>query len=213
MKKLIYVGMLLLFSTIAVAGGTQLGLIGGLNMANLSEENAEYDSRMCFGFGGVVELGLGENLALCLQPMYLQKGASEDMMGITADIKLAYLEVPILLKYTLGSGSAKPYLLAGPTIGMNMSSKFVMEFLGVELEADTKDITESLDYGIDVGAGVSIALGKNNLFVEARYNLGLADIFKAGEIDFEGDKMEMEDYEVKTTGIQIMAGIKMPLGG
>ena len=53
-----------------------LGIIGGLNIANLKGKDVDgvkldFSSRLAMGIGGVVEIGLSEKAALRLEPMYL----------------------------------------------------------------------------------------------------------------------------------------------
>ena len=146
----------LIISVAANAQSNRFGLMGGLNLANFSNPDLEFDNLTAFGFGGVFELALGDMFVLCFEPMYLQKGASLDFMGISkVDFKLAYLEVPLLFKVPLTSTPTKPYFIGGPTIGYLLSSKVEFSVLGLKVEEDFKDYTKSLDYGILLGAGVS----------------------------------------------------------
>jgi len=70
-------------------------------------------------------------------------------------------------------------------------------------EQDIKDDIKSIDFGLAFGGGVSLPMGNNTVFVEGRYSLGLSDI----------NDDSSDDTEIKTKGIQIMAGITFPLGG
>ena len=60
---------------------------------------------------------------------------------------------------------------------------------------------------------MSFPIGRNRLFIEARYTVGFADIVKRGEIEIGGQKQTIPDAEVKTRGYQIIAGLSMSLGG
>ena len=194
------------------AQNNQIGFIGGVNIANLEEEDSDFSSLTGFGFGAVLDFPLGDKFSLCLQPMYLQKGASQEEDDVTVEMKMAYIEIPILFKFYLGSGDTKPYLMAGPTLGINMSADMEMSGGGMSVEIDVSNVTETLDYGLAFGGGVSFPVGTNSLlFIEAKYCLGLADISKEGEIEFAGMTQTVPDAEVKTSGIQIMAGMTFPL--
>jgi opacity protein-like surface antigen len=222
MKKVtlcIAVCIALLMSMAVSAQNTRIGVIGGVNLANIStdEEGAEPKSLTAFGVGGVLDFAMGENMSLCFEPMYLQKGSKEDVTeeGFTTEVKVksTYIEVPVFLKLYLGSGDTRPYVMAGPTFGFLMSSNMEMSTMGIGVEVDIKEIMESIDYGVGFGGGISLPMGRNTLFAEARYTLGLADIFKGGEVEImEGAAEEIPDAEIKTKGIQIMAGIMIPLG-
>ena len=210
---LFFVSILFLaFCGAANAQTNQIGFIAGINIANLEEEDSDFSSLTGFGFGGVLDFALGDKFSLCLQPMYLQKGASEEEGEVTLEIKMTYIEIPILFKFYLGSGDTKPYLMAGPTIGINLSSDMEMSSGGMSVEVDFSNVTETLDYGLAFGGGVSFPVGTNSLlFIEAKYVLGLADIVKEGEVELGGETLQVEDAEVKTSGIQIMAGMTFPL--
>ena len=203
----------LIVSVAANAQSNRFGLMGGLNLANLSNPDLEFDNLTAFGFGGVFELALGNNFALCLEPMYLQKGASLDFMGISEiDFKLAYLEMPLLFKVPFSTSPTKPYVIGGPTIGYLLSSNLEVTVLGVKvIDEDVKEETKNLDYGVIIGAGVSFQMGNTSVFVEARYALGLVDVSDLEEEDIEEDVPNLE--ELKTKGIHIMAGVTFPLGG
>lgn len=209
----------LLMSMAVSAQNSRIGVIGGVNLANLTtdEEGMEPKNLTAFGVGGVLDFAVGENMSLCLEPMYLQKGAKLDMteegIPIEAKIKAAYIEIPVFLKLYLGSGDTRPYVMAGPTVGYLMSANMEMSAMGIDVEVDIKDILKSIDFGVGFGGGVSFPMGRNTLFVEGRYTLGIADVFEGGEVEYmEGAAEEMPDAEMKTKGIQVMAGILIPLG-
>ena len=209
MKKMIIL-VVALFTLIAVLPATaqvNFGVIGGLNLANLSvdpDQGVDISNRTAIGIGGILSFGMGETLALQLEPMFLQKGAKLKLsdLGFTleAEIKVSYIEVPAMLKFAFGSGDTKPYVMAGPTVGYLLSAKVKDDME----EQDIKDDVKNIDFGLAFGGGVSLPMGNNTLFVEARYSLGLSDI---------NDDPDDPDTSIKTKGIQIMAGITFPLGG
>jgi len=120
--------------------------------------------------------------------------------GAKVESKLAYLEIPLMLKFAFTANDIKPYIMAGPTFGYNLSSKVKYTLGDTSGEEDNKDDTKSIEVGLDFGAGVSLSMGNNSIFVEARYALSLTDIYEATHSD------------TKTKGIQIFAGITFPLG-
>lgn len=209
-KVVIAVSILLLVCFVIPAmGQTQLGVLAGLNLANINvgdkEEGVEYSMRTVFGFGGVASFGLSEMMMLQLEPAYMQKGTKVKFDGQEAgDYKLAYIDIPVLLKIVFGQSNVKPYALVGGNIGFLMSAK-AAPTQGEEV--DIKEDLESLDYGLNFGAGVNIPMGTNQFFIEAQYALGLADITKPEEI--LGETFDSSD---KNTGIHIKVGILFPLG-
>ena len=123
-----------------------------------------------------------------------------------------YIDIPVLLKASFGDGPVKPYLLAGATVAFLLGD--------TELEIDKATIngqdvtsmipsdertekleTKSTDFILDFGGGVLIPLGQVNIFIEGQYNLGLSDV---------NDEPD-DDMTIKSTGIQIKAGVLFPL--
>ena len=212
MKKMsvFLVVLLALCMVLPASAQMNLGVLGGLNLANLSwdpeMEGLDLSNLIVFGIGGVLDYNLNESVAFHLEPMYLLKGCKGEgeVYDIKVEVKLAYLEVPVMLKYSFVANDIKPYIMAGPTIGLNLSAKQKITASGVSVEEDVKDDAKNIDFGLGFGAGVSLPMGNNSIFVEARYALGLTNI---------NDDPDDPDTNVKTKGIQIFAGITFPLGG
>lgn len=208
----------------------KLGILGGFNMANLdieigeislqllelnpdiNLENPVTDTRLVFGIGAILEYGLSSNTSIRFEPMYLQKGTQAKTKGsngedIESTLKLSYFEFPVLLKFNLTSGNVYPYVLAGPSVGYNLSAKSEVVSAGAHFESDLKRTTKSMDFGLSVGAGVSFSLGKIALFLEGRFIKGFINI------DDTNARFTGLERRIKTKGIQLMSGFTMPLGG
>lgn len=217
MKTLHYIAALcFILSTGLVQGQDyKMGVLGGINIANMDAEEEDYKSVIGMGAGAVVDVPLNESLYLCFQPMYLQKGAKEEEteqeVTTTFQTTLAYLEVPVYLKLFLGSSDTRPYLFAGPTVGYLFSSNLNIDAPGLNQDIDTKELSESIDYGLIIGAGIEFTIGQNFVFFDCRYNYGLADIFKGGRLVILGVEQQLPDEEIKTKGIQVFVGISFPL--
>jgi len=200
----------------------RLGVIGGLNLANVVVEPAQdpqFSNLTAFGGGVVAQIHLTENLALQLEPMYLQKGArlegsfndtdSDSGLIFTANVKakLNYLEVPAMLKFTIGTSTSRPYVMAGPMLGFRLSARemgsFSISGLEQKFDLDVKDQTQSIDFGIGFGAGVNFPVGRNSIFIQGRYALGLTNI---------SDDPDDPESKLKTRGIQVMAGLTFSVG-
>ena len=190
----------------------RIGFVGGLNFANFKGldddgEDIPFSSRGVFGAGGVLELGLGKNIALRLEPMYLEKATEFDTDIDLVRWKVAYFEVPVFLQLAFETSIARPYLIAGPTVGLIVSSK--VELLNQDLELI--DLLSSIDFGLGFGAGISFPIGHNAIFVEGHYTYGLVDIIDDGKIVERGEDFDLEG-DVKTRGLQIMVGVTFPFG-
>jgi hypothetical protein len=193
----------------------RIGMAGGLNLARFDTEltpGEKLSNYTGIGLGGILDLRLANNIALRLQPMYLQKGAkleSDELPEVEVKFKLSYVELPVLLKLALGKGASQPYLLAGPAIGFLSSAKIAVKTSEIpEVGVDAQQFFKDIDFNLAFGAGLSFAAGRNAIFVEGRYALGIANIAE-NITDEQGSVVE---GNVKTRGIQIMAGVLFPLG-
>ena len=200
-----------------------VGIIGGLNNADFTLEDYGVDRdvspRSLFGIGGVFGLSFSKYFSIQLEPMYLQKG------GLISDntpqlfLKSSYLELPVFLKVIPVDVNNKlqTYLLAGPSVGLLLSSEITGESGGLVFKGDVKDIQRKIDLGLALGGGISLTIGKCSLFVEARYTFGLNDINKGGTVEFRsGSIVEVEEIRAEdrmfNKGFQLLVGFTLPIG-
>ena len=120
--------------------------------------------------------------------------------------KLNYLNIPILAKYYVGDKFA---VLAGPQFGILMSAKEnydITETIAGTTDSysgsvDAKDFYKTLAVSFNIGAAYSIT---ENIFVDARYNLGLSSIAK----DFTDEFGDSTSADIKNNVIQFSVGYK-----
>lgn len=149
------------------------GAKAGLNIADLGSDAETDGSLIGFHVGGVAEFPISENFSIQPELLYSMQGAKvvfvDEFDVMEADLKLSYINVPIMAKYYIMEGLS---LEVGPQIGFLMSAKVDDE--------DVKDGYKSIDFGLNGGVGYKTEMG---LFFQARYNAGLAAINE----EFEGD--------------------------
>lgn len=185
MKKLVIaLGLLLVFTMTATAqeegvGVTAKGFKAGLNLANISGDDAEGSSTlMGFAFGGFMTYNFSPNMAIQPEILYTMKGFSVDAIIMEIDTKFNYLEIPVLLKFTFGENSTKPFFMVGPAFSILMSAD--VEGL------DVKDALKSTDLGIVAGAGAGFPMGSGTMSVEGRYTMGMSSVDDTGlDIDWK----------------------------
>lgn len=128
---------LALFSGTASALDFGAGPLVGVNLANASVDEPEDTGLKTeiytrFGFGARAEFGVTKPFSLLLEPQYLQRGASlkthfviPGLIDTTekSDIRLNYLELPILAKAKFGSMKAHAYAFAGPSLGFFLNGE------------------------------------------------------------------------------------------
>lgn len=173
MKKLI-VAALLLVSATGFAQTFQLGIKGGVNISNFTGGNFEnLDKKALVGFhgGGFVSFFFGDHLALQPEVLFSSQGAKIKDAGDEQNLKVSYINVPVLLKYRFTGGF---YLEAGPQIGFKVSEDTD--------DQQVDDFFKSTDLSIAGGLGFHSSTG---LGIGARYTAGLSKTgdFDAGDID------------------------------
>lgn len=164
------------------AAEAQAGVKGGLLYSTLKFEDTDdvYESRT--GWTAGVFFGSGRNRPVGVQGEVnvLQKGGS-DAFG---DVKLYYLQVPVLLR--IGGGSTvNVYGLVGPSFDIKVAEKvedvaFVDEYEGVD---------------VSLTGGVGVEIGK--LVIEGRGNWGLRNVAKTTSELFEGEKLTSRSFALQ----------------
>lgn len=222
-----FVVLLLIFHLLPVhAQNTYVGVKGGVNFADLdivfedqSLSDHDVQSRTLFGAGGIIGITLSELFSVQLEPMFILKGGIYTEPSISdLNVQSSHLELPLLLKVGIGE-KIRPYILAGPAVGFLLASTVETEMAGLALEGDLTEILNRTEFGAIFGAGLSVPVWKGSFFIEGRYALGMTNLNKGGMVEFRigdfvipGPETDPED-EIKSLGIQIMAGYQLPLGG
>ncbi len=226
LRNVLLIGALCsLFIPLTAYSQVHVGLVGGINVATLTDEDPDVvnvSSRTSFSLGGVVEVALGRGFSLRAEPTYLRKGGvttvSEDGVSRENEFLFSYLEVPLLLSYTFGAGPVRPYLTAGPSVGLFLdAADAVLRRPDGVYKADMDAVIKRFDVGLALGSGVSYPVGRVTLFVQGRYTLGLANINQGGPVTIRDDvndfslEFELDATETKTRGFQMMAGVTFRL--
>ncbi|HEX5133744.1 MAG TPA: porin family protein [Candidatus Krumholzibacteria bacterium] len=179
------------------------GVKGGINMADLTGDDAPDNTDMRNGFAGGAFFGWGinEQFGIQIEGLYMSKGAkgTDDSTNVDVTLKLDYIEFPILFAARFPAGDKLAFdIFAGPTLGFNIKSE-------VEAGGQTADIEDvkSFEFGATIGAGFYYMLESFSIVADARYGIGASSISE----DVGG-----ESVDVKNTGIGIMVGVAFPLG-
>lgn len=210
---------LLLFLALALAPAAPaqaqmtVGAFGVLNSAGLSGDapgDYSYGGKTGFGFGLIGEFHLSDDVWLSVQPALLPRGASflldvddeEDPVKI-ADLGLSYFAVPVLAKFVTVGG--KVYVISGLNFSILSSADITFEEGGEEV--DVKDALNTFDVAVDFGVGGQLPVGSVKIMLEARYEQGLLNISK------EVVEQDALRARVRSSGLQLLAGVLLPLGG
>lgn len=210
---------LVAFSTSALAQQeVKFGPKAGVNFATLNGKDAkEADMQVGFHIGAFAEIKFNEQFAIQPEILYSTQGAQTkgtiQVMGVTANfeggIKSSYINVPIMAKYYVIPSVA---IEAGPYVGFLMKAEAESNISAMgasqELKQDIKDASNTVDFGLGVGASFNL---DNGFFVGARYNLGLTKIYKdyKAETEFENVSIDSSsETDAKNGVIQVSVGYK-----
>ena len=157
----------------ASAQNFNLGLEAGANFSNfvgggVSAENLT-GSRLGLVGGGFLELNFSSSFAIRPEILYAQKGGKDTKDNT---YQLDYVEVPVLLKLSLGTPGFNPGLLLGPVFSFNT----VAQAVSSAGASNPISNVNSSDIGLIIGAEVDI----DKFFVTGRYELGFNDIVSEG---------------------------------
>jgi hypothetical protein len=158
----------ILFTTMSMAQNVNVGIKGGVNVYNISNENnVKYDSKVGFNVGLLGHIHLAKQVAFQPELVYSAQGAKYTSAGIETKINLGYLNVPLLIQYMFDNGFR---LQAGPQIGFLLAAKSKTG----NVEIDILNNLKKVDFSI--GAGLGYVHPASGFGVDARYNIGVSNI-------------------------------------
>ena len=161
------------------AAGVQFGLKVGGNMAKITgADTADVADTLKtkVGFVGGIFLAfhLGRVVSIQWEALYTMKGAAFEYVDVdetvTGKLYGDYIEIPLLLKFTIPTPGIQPFVFAGPSVGFKLHEK-----LSIAGEAGPPEETlfKNNDYGAIFGAGLN--LGKS-FMLDVRYSMGLQKV-------------------------------------
>lgn len=166
------------------------GFRAGLNNSfiRIKNNNRGYpsDDKIGFHLGLIYNQRLSDVFSIQPELSYTQTGYTylrNSALGeVTSNVRLDYLQIPVLLKAGTGNNVYRVFFNVGPYINIALR--------GVERETISNNTTKSVlsisterglnpfDIGIAAGAGAAYKLMNGQIFAEIRYNYGLTDIIK-----------------------------------
>ena len=188
-KKVVFAIAMLSVALTVNAQDVKFGAKAGINFSNIYGDDVEDNEvRTSFHIGAVAEIKISEKFSIQPEVLYSAQGVTNDQDNVDVTLKLDYLNIPVMAKYYVAKGFS---LEAGPQLGFLLSAKAKGESGDESSELDIKDELESIDFGLNFGAGYKL---DNGLNFSARYNLGLSNI------------SEDSDSAVKNSVFQISVG-------
>ena len=202
--KTIFSALVVLVILSAVSNSqTSLGVEGGLNLSSISvSTNAQTSNKTGLMVGGFADFQVSNIVAIRPGIRYVMKGFTNQVNGLTYNDKFSYIEIPALIKFTVPLNEVKPYFIAGPVLGIQLSATEDVSD-GVNFaSSDVGNSFETIDFGLYFGSGIEFHVAsKTDMFVGGGYSLGLSNIIKS----------QNQNLSVKNNGIQFSAGARFHL--
>lgn len=193
MKKNILSALVVMAFSFANAQGTgsRFGIKGGVNFPNSSSDFHENETLIGYQVGIFSEIKTDEKFGIQPELLYSTHGVKNKFVsdGIAYDneVKLSYLNLPILAKYFIVQGLS---VQAGPQVGFLMKAE--------ENGVNITDHVKTIDFGLNFGIGFNFL---EDCSVDLRYNLGLSNA-----LDFH---VEDVNYKIKSSMFSLAVGYKL----
>lgn len=192
------------------AGKTTFGVRAGVNLANITGEDAsgndiDYSLRTGFHVGVNAEIPVGTGFYLQPGVLYSQKGA--EYKNEAGGVLLNYIEVPVNFVYKPVLGTGRLLLGFGPYVGVGINgkqklsdgSKSDVEFT---TDYDPSDISRAQLRRIDAGGNLLAGYEfSNNISLQLNAQLGLMRL--APDVNGEDNPVN-----TKNTGFGISVGYR-----
>lgn len=215
MRKYRTLVFLLIFSTLSSFSQISVGLKGGFALNNTTNDTRNIDftssaTTPAFYGGVCANFGVNEKLFLRTEVNYSQKGyavtkyydasrfAAQNQQNASFwGTNYTYIQVPILLNYTIENETIKFYFGAGPYFSYAISGKKWADMFIADLGGEfltQKSVSEPyvfetqfgtdnrkdnrFDLGAVINVGVARKLTFGEVFLEARYEYGFLDWHK-----------------------------------
>ena len=202
---------------IAVCGLSQVhaqnfGVKAGYNYSTFSGETSSIstiEGLSGFYIGGLVELPISNMLSIQPELIFSRQGVdlrqglkNFSIKTDTSEIRLDYLNIPVMAKVNLGpifleGGVQFGFLVNKPKVDSYIANVYLRNLLD-------KDSYNSFDFGVGAGLGVKL---NQHFFVETRYTYSLTNVFNPNDKHFKSSLISDGD-NFKNSVFSIGLGMK-----
>jgi len=170
-------------ASVSFAQEFRLGVTAGLELSNMLDKDntmsysaGYYESKPGLKLGVVGEIAFNDYFALVPEVAFAQRGYKETYEGVKWKETINYLQTPfnVKLSYPI-SDDFKIFAFAGPYAALALWGRIKAdnEIFDMMFGADEEyDDYKRFDFGLNFGAGAEF----KGFFLQAQYNLGLANI-------------------------------------
>jgi hypothetical protein len=165
----------------------QFGIRLGLNVTNVKVDldnspiSIETEGKLGVHIGVFYETKMSQHFSFQPELLFFQKGYRIKDTGDDLKLTLNYIEIPLLAKYNFNETKANVFLLAGPAVGIGISSKAKVGDDSSNIDWEETEL-QRIDFGLNLGGGVALPVneGKHRFLFQARYLLGITNISDSG---------------------------------
>ena len=202
---------------IAVCGLSQVhaqnfGVKAGYNYSTFSGETSSIstiEGLSGFYIGGLVELPISNMLSIQPELIFSRQGVdlrqglkNFSIKTDTSEIRLDYLNIPVMAKVNLGpifleGGVQFGFLVSKPKVDSYIANVYLRNLLD-------KDSYNFFDFGVGAGLGVKL---NQHFFVETRYTYSLTNVFNPNDKHFKSSLISDGD-NFKNSVFSIGLGMK-----
>ncbi len=157
--------------------GWRTGAKGGISVRYISMKHFGVQLEVNFAQGGwSEEFKDGDYI----------KGVKVDSAGVKISRRLNYIEIPLLAHIYFGR-KMRFFVNLGPKLGIMASyGDLKAEHMAVFGENDPRIYDNghnSIDYGLSVGGGIDVQIGRIHTIIEVRYTFGFGDVYSNSKSD------------------------------
>ena len=192
--------------------GQDFGVKAGYNYSTFSGETSSLstiEGLSGFYIGGLVELPISNVLSIQPELIFSRQGVdlrqglkNFSIRTDTSEIRLDYLNIPVMAKVNLGpifleGGVQFGFLVNKPKVDSYIANVYLRNLLD-------KDSYNSFDFGVGAGLGVKL---NQHFFVETRYTYSLTNVFDPNDKHFKSSLISDGD-NFKNSVFSIGLGMK-----
>ena len=175
----------------------QFGAKVGVDATHFWGKDTPHGMQLNYQAGLMMEYKFSPKFAIAPEVVFAAQGGKDtrkvDLVDADCTFHTNYINVPVMLKYYVSPAFSIDF---GPQVGFNVYSKMTAKGKASSIEAkwtdDLKDGTKTVDFGLGFGGTYNLT---DNAFVQARYTMGLTNVFKG-------------DGDCKNGNIQLAFGMK-----
>ena len=171
--------------TAEAQGAKQMGLVAGANFATLNGDDISDGAGTRTGFVGglfvAIPVGSG-GLAIEPEVLYSMQGATYDNEFFKGTYAADYIQIPVFVKWSANPGAKGFYLMAGPSVGFNVSCNDSGDIAGgggsYDGTCEDEDgIKAKTTFSGNLGAGFTTG----RFGIEGRYLFDFGDAFEEAD--------------------------------